>query len=57
LSYARFEEIEHAASDEGIIITPRTSKCDDELRVKYLLTKAICKYFDMNGPQNKLSAP
>lgn len=46
------EEIEHAASDVGMFTAHCTSKCGDELRVKYIVTKAVCKYFGMNIPPN-----
>ena len=57
LSYGSGEEIDRSASDIGISITQSISKCGDDLSIKYLVSEHLCKYFSMNTPSKKFSAP
>ena len=57
LSYRRSENVYCTASHVGIFVTQCTSKCSNKLCVKFLVPKAICKYFSMKIPHMELSAP
>jgi len=50
LSYGSNEKFNRAMSDFGIFITQCTSNCGDNLRIKYVVPKALCEYFGVNIP-------
>ena len=57
LSYGRSEEIDRASSDSVISITQCLYKCGDNVRVNYIVSKALCQCFGMNIPRERWSAP
>jgi len=57
LSYSGYEYFHCTLPDVGIFIAQCTSKCSNDLRMKYLVLQAICKCFKTNTLKTELSAP